>query len=87
MIDQECQDRSGYRYAEFLLQEKQRELQALELRHSTMAISSEDYHSCRRSLLDAISQLEALLRGDIEREPAPACEHTRENDFYDTNPN
>jgi hypothetical protein len=52
-----------------------------------MVISSEDYHSCRRSLLDAISQLEALLRGDIEREPAQGCEHTSENDFYDTNQN
>jgi hypothetical protein len=87
MIDQECQDRSGYRYAEFLLQDKRRELQILKLRHSRMVISSEDYHSCRRSLLDAISQLEALLRGDIEREPAQGCEHTSENDFYDTNQN
>jgi len=40
MIKQECQDRSGYKYAKFLLQDKQRELQSLELKHSRKLIPS-----------------------------------------------
>ena len=69
MIKQECQDRSGYKYAKFLLQDKQRELRSLERKHSLKLIASGDYHSCRRSLLQAINQLETLLRGDTRTQP------------------
>jgi hypothetical protein len=69
MIEQECQHRSGYEYAKSLLQDKQRELRCLELRRSLMVIPREDYHSCRRSLLQAISQLETLLRGETDYVP------------------
>jgi len=77
MIEQECQDRSGYKYAKFLLQDKQLELRSLELKHSRKLIPSGDYYSCRRSLLQAINQLETLLRGDTEREPSQGSEHSR----------
>ena len=83
MIEQECQDRSGYKYAKFLLQDKQRELRYLDLKHSQMLIPSDDYHSCRRSLLQAISQLESLLRGDTELEPTHGAERSRKNDSDD----
>lgn len=76
MIQQERQDRSGYKYAKFLLQDKQRELRSLELKHSRKLIPSGDYYSCRRSLLQAISQLETLLRGDtrpVRREASAAA--------------
>jgi hypothetical protein len=71
MIEQGRQDRNGYGYVRFLLQDKQLLLRTLELNYSRALIPSEDYDSCRRSLLQAISQLESLLRGDTERERAP----------------
>jgi len=79
MIEQKYQDRSGYEYARFLLQDKQRELRYLELRYSRTLISSEYYHSCRRSLLQAISQLESLLRSDTELEPTQGSAHNCSN--------
>jgi hypothetical protein len=54
-------NRDGYSYVRFLLQEKQRELQILELRLRQKLILLEDYFSCRRSLLQGICQLETLL--------------------------
>jgi hypothetical protein len=54
MIDRESKDRGGPESAKFLLHEKQRELRTLELRHSRKLIFSEDYDSCRRSLLQAM---------------------------------
>lgn len=86
MIDQERQDRNGYNYARVLVQDKQRELQSLERRYSRTLIPPEDYHSCRRSLLQAINQLETLLRGDAEREPTPEDESNRKNDSDDIAP-
>jgi hypothetical protein len=55
-------DRNGYDYVRFLVRENYRKLQLLELRHGKMLIPSADYRSCRRSVLQAISQLESLLR-------------------------
>ncbi len=65
----ESPDRQRYRYARFLLQDKQRELQTLEVRHRRELILPADYLSCRVSLLQAISQIETLLRGDAEHLP------------------
>lgn len=62
----ESPDREGYKYARFLLHDRQRELQALELKHRRMLILKTDYLSCRRSLLQAIDQLETVLLGDPE---------------------
>lgn len=61
MLTTETQDRKDYKYVHFLLQDKQRELQELEEKHQQLLISTEDYLSCRRSLLQAVGQLEALL--------------------------
>jgi len=64
MIELECPDRGGYEYAKFLLHDKQRELRYLKLKHSRRLISSQDYDSCRRSLLQGIKQLKTLLRSE-----------------------
>lgn len=82
MIEQERRDRNGQSYVRFLLQDKQRELRSLELRYSRTLIPWEVFYSCRRSLLQAISQLESLLRGDTEREPTPEM-HSPKNDSAD----
>jgi len=59
--------REGYRYATLLLSERQQELKALDLKYGgTSPPLSSDYFSCRRSLLQAINQLETLLRTDPE---------------------
>jgi hypothetical protein len=76
MNEQERQDRNGDGYVRFLLQDRQRLLRSLELNYSRTLIPSEGYDSCRRSLLQAISQLESLLRGDTEREPTTGDEYT-----------
>ena len=55
-------DRNGYDYARLLVRQKHRELRLLELRYRQLLIPSADYRSCRLSLLQAISQLESLLR-------------------------
>ena len=70
MTEQGRQGRNGYGYVRFLLQDRQLLLRTLELNYSRALIPSADYDSCR-SLLQAISQLESLLRGDTERERAP----------------
>jgi hypothetical protein len=80
MIEQESEIRSGYSYVKFLLQDKQRELRSLERRYSRKLIPSEDYDSCRRSLLQAINQLETLLRGDTDHEPFHASERSCKSD-------
>lgn len=54
--------RWGYIYARYLLQEQERQLQSLKEKRRERLISQADYCSCRCSLLQAISQLEALLR-------------------------
>lgn len=66
MIEQERSDRNrnGYNYVRSLLQDKKRELRSLDLRFSWKLIPSEDYHSCRRSLSQAINQLMTLLSDD-----------------------
>ncbi len=49
-----------------------------------MVIPRGDYHSCRRSLLQAISQLETLLRGDTDYVPPYEGEKRDENNSDDT---
>ena len=58
--------REAYGYAKLLLLERQQDLEALDLKYSGVALLSSDYLSCRRSLLQAINQLETLLRSDPE---------------------
>jgi len=53
-------------YVRFLVEDKQRELQLLESRHRRGLIQPDDYRSCRRSLMQAIGQLEALSCGNAE---------------------
>jgi hypothetical protein len=59
-------DREGYAYAESLLQERKKELQALRARRESELIDLEDYSSCRRSLLRAINELEKIVAMGIE---------------------
>ena len=61
MMKADTQDRKGSDYVHLLLQDKKRELRDLELKHSQALIGAEDYLSCRRSLLQAIAQLEELI--------------------------
>ena len=62
MHQQVFQDREGCAYAESLLQERKKELRALRARHESELIDLENYSSCRRSLLQAINELETLLQ-------------------------
>lgn len=55
--------REGYKYAELLLLERQRDLVALKAKYRGQP---SDYFSCRRSLLQAINQLETLLEANSE---------------------
>ena len=63
-------DREGYRYAELLLRERQQVLDALDREYRGIAPPPGDYLSCRRSLLQAIDQLETLMQSDPKTEPA-----------------
>ena len=58
--------RTGYGYARFLLQDRRRELQTLELRHQRKEMLPEDYLNCQRALLQAISELASLIRLDSD---------------------
>ena len=60
----------GYEYAQSLLRDRHRELQALEIRHHSQQIPTEEYVSCRRALLQAISELSHIERDNPERDPA-----------------
>jgi len=51
-----------YEYISLLLRERKQELQVVELRHRQTLTPTNDYLSCRRSLLHAIKELETLLR-------------------------
>jgi hypothetical protein len=53
-----------YAYPRLLLQEKRWELQALELKHKNKLMSTKEYLSCHRSILQGISELENLLLTD-----------------------
>ncbi len=55
------QNRDGYEYARSLLRDRRQELQVLALRHRQKLTPTNDYLSCRRSLLEAIRELETLL--------------------------
>jgi len=56
----------GHRYAELLLRDRQRELQALDLKHQDQQIPYDDYLSCRRALQGAICELRTLVLNDPE---------------------
>lgn len=58
----EFHNRAGYIYVTSLLKERQQELRALELNHRRML--ARDFLSCRRSLRQAIKEIEALLLAD-----------------------
>jgi len=60
--------RQNYSYSNSLLQERQQELHALEQKHREGQIPPDDYRSCRRSLLQAISELRSILPNDPESE-------------------
>jgi hypothetical protein len=59
-----------FRYAASLLRERQQALDALEAKYRGRVSPPADYLSCRRSLLQAIGQLRALLRTEPEAESA-----------------
>lgn len=54
-----------YKYPISLLRERLRRLHCFELRHLQEKTPPNDYLSCRRSLLQGIRELEALLQGQI----------------------
>jgi hypothetical protein len=56
----------GNQYLKRLLVSNQRELQALELKHQQQQIPSDTYFSCRRALLDNITEI-SCLAGDAEQ--------------------
>ena len=60
----------GYEYAQSLLRDRYRELQALEIRHHSEQIPTDEYVSCRRALFQAISELSHIERDNPERDPA-----------------
>lgn len=64
-----------YRYAEPLVQDRRRELKVLELKHRHQEISRDEYLSCRRALLQAISELETLTRAEQQLDAAQQESH------------
>ena len=58
--------REAYRYAKALLLERRQELGDLEVKYRGVVPPPSDYLSCRRSLLQAINQLETLLGTDCD---------------------
>jgi len=56
------QNIDGYEYARELLRARKQELQALELRHRQKLTPTNEYLSCRHSLLHGIHELETLLQ-------------------------
>jgi hypothetical protein len=72
-----------YEYAKSLMLDRQRLLQALELRHQQREVPPAEYLSCRRSLLQAIKELGSILLNDPgRRKPttsasAPCSPHHR----------
>jgi hypothetical protein len=75
-------NRDGYEYSRWLLQEKKRELWTVELKHRNNLTPANEYFSCRRSLLQAINELENLLRTGpkgIQEEPGGRRKGGRSN--------
>ena len=66
----ESPNRGIDKYVRSLLTERQRELRLLELNHQWMRAG--DFLSCRRSLLQAINELETLLQTDPDELAAQA---------------
>jgi hypothetical protein len=56
-------NRDAHEYARLLLSERKRELQALKQRHGEKLTTTNDYLSCRRSLLEAIVELQNIVTG------------------------
>jgi hypothetical protein len=54
----------GYDYVRFLLGQRMQELRALGLRYREQRIAGDYYRSCRRSLLQTISELEDVARSE-----------------------
>lgn len=57
-----------FQYVESLLQERQRELMDLDRKYRLRKIQRNEFLSCRRSLLQAMSELAGLVR------PRPRCD-------------
>lgn len=57
-----------FKYVESLLQEKQRALMDLDQKYRLRTIQRDEFLSCRRSLLQAMSELAGLVR------PGPSCD-------------
>ena len=62
MLKQKTQDE----YPRSLLREKWKDLRALELKRRNDEIPPDEYRSCRLALLDAIRQIEQVMRVDSE---------------------
>jgi hypothetical protein len=62
-----CRESNGY--VKQQLRERHRDLEALEVERGLIDVTSSDYLSSRRSLLQAISELETLLWTARNRAP------------------
>jgi hypothetical protein len=51
----------GDRYTFLLLRERKQELNLLEQRHERAQLSDDEYRSCRRALLQAISEINHVI--------------------------
>jgi hypothetical protein len=60
----------GHEYTQSLLRERHRELQNLEIKHRLQQIPTSQYLSCRRSLLQAISELTCIERDELDSVPS-----------------
>ena len=78
----ECE--GGYEYAQSLLRERHRELQTLEIRSHSEQIPMDEYVSCRRALLQAISELSRIERDNPERDPAYQTNRDETDDRTDS---
>jgi hypothetical protein len=70
-------------YAKSLLLERQRELKELELKYCRKQIQADEYLSCSRALLRAISELGSLLPDAPEHVSA---DRTNPDGSYQSNP-
>ena len=64
-------------YTKLLLRERRQHLQSLASSYAQQKISPSEYESCRKSLLQAISELVIVERNTLQPEPRSAREPRR----------
>jgi hypothetical protein len=68
MHNQPRSEQSGeYEYTKSLLQARHRELRSLELKRQRRQMAPDEYASCRRSLLQAIAELESIVCSIVQQ--------------------